>query len=362
MKDQSLNQRISSLFTLSSTRSNHSTTTTTTSSIPVTSKSTLSPTLKSSSPIKAKRSHGPRKPHFIPRSSRLDSYNTHNPTNQYRGFITALCLSILIYTFSTLTKYYRQSHNTTKLPPLLLELFTDTPALFLSDIVMGLSTFVSIIIHKSVMKFGIRNALIIQHTWQLAFMCFWLGWVFIKEWKWVQSAFFSLHCISLLMKQHSYISSNREFHEKYERISRMREKFDHENKDLQQEKEIEIITQELTAEITTGSLLSLIMINLNHYLGATTYPQNVTLFNFVDFLFCPTLVYDLEYPRIPKFRVDYFATKFFGIVTSFFLLYMTVEHYVFPVLHDMPNLSFVDSLVDLLCPFMVRVFSFLCPL
>jgi sterol O-acyltransferase len=42
---------------------------------------------------------------------------------------------------------------------------------------------------------------------------------------------------------------------------------------------------------------------LNSFLrnGKTTYPNNVTFFNFIDYLSLPTLVYELEYPRTDKY-------------------------------------------------------------
>lgn len=36
---------------------------------------------------------------------------------------------------------------------------------------------------------------------------------------------------------------------------------------------------------------------------------------------------------------------------------MTVEHYVYPVLNNMRTLSFFDSLMELLCPFMVHLLN-----
>lgn len=31
--------------------------------------------------------------------------------------------------------------------------------------------------------------------------------------------------------------------------------------------------------------------------GRVNYPKNLTINNFVDFMFCPTLCYELSYPR-----------------------------------------------------------------
>src|SRR5690242_8101552 len=37
-------------------------------------------------------------------------------------------------------------------------------------------------------------------------------------------------------------------------------------------------------------------------LGHVSYPENLTLANFIDFIFCPTLCYELEYPRTATIR------------------------------------------------------------
>jgi sterol O-acyltransferase len=36
-------------------------------------------------------------------------------------------------------------------------------------------------------------------------------------------------------------------------------------------------------------------------LGKMKYPNNLTFSNFLDFMLCPTLVYELEYPRTEKY-------------------------------------------------------------
>lgn len=41
--------------------------------------------------------------------------------------------------------------------------------------------------------------------------------------------------------------------------------------------------------------------------GIVKYPHNLTFWNFLDYMFCPTLVYELEYPRTER----YIPTTFF---------------------------------------------------
>lgn len=67
-------------------------------------------------------------------------------------------------------------------------------------------------------------------------------------------------------------------------------------------------------------------------LGRVSYPENLTLYNFVDFIFCPTLCYELEYPRKASIRwleVFYKTLAVFGCI---FLMVITTEEFILPVL------------------------------
>lgn len=100
-------------------------------------------------------------------------------------------------------------------------------------------------------------------------------------------------------------------------------------------------------------------------LGNVSYPNNLTLYNFVDFIFCPTLCYELEYPRNTKIRwleVFYKTLAVFGCI---FLMIITAEEFILPVLDvSAIRLNNSDTMVDftlilaetigrLLFPFMI---------
>jgi sterol O-acyltransferase len=100
-------------------------------------------------------------------------------------------------------------------------------------------------------------------------------------------------------------------------------------------------------------------------LGSVTYPANLTPANFVDFLFCPTLCYELEYPRTERtvwLELFYKTLAVFGCI---FLLTVTSEEFVLPVLaessaamHASASLSeralvLAETTSRLLFPFMV---------
>lgn len=69
-------------------------------------------------------------------------------------------------------------------------------------------------------------------------------------------------------------------------------------------------------------------------LGGISYPQNLTLHNYVDFIFCPTLCYELEYPRTPAIRWLELLSKTLAVFGCIFLMTVTAEEFVLPVLRE----------------------------
>lgn len=106
-------------------------------------------------------------------------------------------------------------------------------------------------------------------------------------------------------------------------------------------------------------------IELTSPLGAVTYPKNLTWANYTDFIFCPTLCYELEYPRttgIVWSELGYKVLATFGVI---FLLVVTSEEFILPVMIESASrLETVTSLSEtalilsesislLLFPFMI---------
>lgn len=69
-------------------------------------------------------------------------------------------------------------------------------------------------------------------------------------------------------------------------------------------------------------------------LGHVSYPDNLSVHNFVDFIFCPTLCYELEYPRIPSIRWMEVFYKTLAVFGCIFLLTVTTEAFILPVLQE----------------------------
>lgn len=82
-----------------------------------------------------------------------------------------------------------------------------------------------------------------------------------------------------------------------------------------------------------------------------TYPENVTYSNFVYFLLIPALVYELEYPRTEKIRVEYLFEKVMTGVGIFTVLHVIVDVYIAPTLMKSPTESTIDVVAELIIPF-----------
>jgi sterol O-acyltransferase len=62
------------------------------------------------------------------------------------------------------------------------------------------------------------------------------------------------------------------------------------------------------------------------------YPNNLTYANFLDYMLCPTLIYELEYPRTDKIHWWYVLEKSMATFGSIGLMIVISEHYVLPAI------------------------------
>lgn len=83
--------------------------------------------------------------------------------------------------------------------------------LAISDAVLVGSTVFSVFFVKAVQKGWIRyyyTGVIIHHTFQTLMLACAITWTFNRRWYWVQSGFFTLHSLVMIMKVHSYCAVN----------------------------------------------------------------------------------------------------------------------------------------------------------
>ncbi|KAJ7813644.1 MBOAT, membrane-bound O-acyltransferase family-domain-containing protein [Mycena leptocephala] len=147
---------------------------------------------------------------FAPRQSHFDINNEQSGSNEFRGFFTLFWISMFIFTVSTYIKSIETNGHALNLR--FASMFSrDAITLAISDAVLVSSTALSVLFAKAISKGWIRyywTGLILQHTVQTFALFSAITWTFNRQWPWVQSGFFTLHTLVMIMKVHSYMTVN----------------------------------------------------------------------------------------------------------------------------------------------------------
>ncbi|KAF1925527.1 sterol O-acyltransferase 1 [Didymella exigua CBS 183.55] len=216
----------------------------------------------------------------------------------------------------------------------------------------------------------------IQSIYQAFWLSFWCTYPFIRDWSWTAQVFFTLHLLAIFMKMHSYAFYNGHLSETLRRLNDLDtpEKASkaaavrypkprthlHEIPQSPSQSTPDAANQESLRQLRED-----LAFELSSPLGRVSYPENLNLYNWVDYIFCPTLCYELEYPRVTHIRpleVFYKGLAVFGCI---FLMVITTEEFILPVLdesaialyHSKGALDFslilAETIGRLLFPFMI---------
>lgn len=136
-------------------------------------------------------------------------------------------------------------------------------------------------------------------------------------------------------------------------------------KRLQEIKPESLSEEESTKQESLLQLREDLAYELTSPLGHVTYPDNLTVTNMLDYICCPTLCYELEYPRTEKTDLMELFYKTLAVFGCIFLITMTTEEFILPVLEESVGrltlrtskaegtLILVETISRLLFPFMV---------
>ncbi|KAF2101684.1 sterol O-acyltransferase 1 [Rhizodiscina lignyota] len=323
-------------------------------------------------------------------TARVSHFDPNSEHHDFRGFFVLFWIGLAIMVITAMLRNFRESGSFLIIRQ--WHLFTENLwELALSDLLMAGSTVVALPLHlvfansNGILRWS-RMGMPIQSLYQAAWLLYWIGWPFIRTWTWTAQVFFTLHILSLFMKMHSYAFYNGHLSETRRRLnaldkpetaskaapvrypnprSRLQDN-DHEDKPGSDDTELNDLREALAFELTSP-------------LGQVTYPNNLTIRNFVDFLFCPTLCYELEYPRTSGTDWGELFYKSLAVFGCIFLLTVTSEEFIIPVLRESSHqMQDVDSIVEgalilaetisrLLFPFMVSfllvflvIFEYIC--
>ena len=295
---------------------------------------------------------------FTRRFTTFDRQNPASSESPFFGFFTLFWLSMVLLFVQVSMHNWRAYGSILGSNQIMKMMFShDVFVLGVTDGVMCAATVEAYVLSKLVQKGYInwaKQGWIIQNVWQSIYLATTIWWTWFREWPWTHSIFIFLHCLVFVMKQHSYT-----FYNGYlSSVSRRRKVLQlklkqlehaqpappdmtgkdtaagvpnllgHSNGDLKDHRpsmlrtSTNLVTERsdvatVAAAIESGRPFDLAQLqafesvikseisDLNKQLEGkmpspektNTYPNNLRLGNFAEFICLPTLVYELDYPR-----------------------------------------------------------------
>lgn len=297
----------------------------------------------------------PRVSHFDPRS------DYHN----FRGFFSLFWIALVIMVVTTVLRNIKDTGYPLRVRVWSL-LSANVCALGLSDLAMVISSMLVLPLQKLFRTRGLlrwrRGGIVLQSLFEAAWLILWINWPFMLRWTWTAQVFFTLHTLTFLMKIHSYAFYNGHLSEVERRLFLL------DNPDSAPKGSADRYPRRQRGHTRSASVAGLredLAMELVSPLGSVAFPRNLTLANYIDYMFCPTLCYELEYPRNPRMRWTELAFKTAAVFGCIFLLTLTSEEFIVPVLSEAhANLETYHTVADkalvlaetismLLFPFMI---------
>ena len=314
-------------------------------------------------------------------TSRVSHFDPRSDYHDFRGFFVLFWIGLAIMVITTMLRNLKETGS-----PLSFRqwgLFTaNIWELAFSDLAMVSSTALSLPLHrlfKNSRGWLRWNAggMWVQSLYQSVWLVFWVSVPFLRDWTWTAQVFLTLHLLVMFMKMHSYAFYNGHLATTAQRLSdldnpvaaRVRPKAV--VKYPSSRTHLHEISQELMNESKMPTLDSLtqvredLALELVSPLGHVTYPQNLTLWNYADYICCPTLCYEIEYPRTAERSYLELFWKTLAVFGCIFLMTVTSEEFIIPVLDESAvllhtqskwqdgALVFGETVSRLLFPFMV---------
>ncbi|KAJ5896552.1 uncharacterized protein N7473_005951 [Penicillium subrubescens] len=343
------------------------------------------------------KSDAPKKRPFLFRdlqfTSQRSAFDRQNPSfssSQFYGFFTLFWLGValmLVKVAANNFRAYGDPFGTTEIIELMLS--RDVLVLGITDFILCWSTLFCLGLQLAIFRGYLRWSglgWVIQNVWQTAYLAGFIWWTYHRDWPWTHTVFMVLHCLTMLMKQHSYAFYNGYLSELYKKRDLLKARLDrleeHSSQDSVSSSYSSSTPSALVSEITnlrkqnkrrsssefksihatrdTDHLLSLSetfengtalepaqLVSLRglltkeiHLLSEglqgqlsthNQYPRNLTVGNFCEFITLPTLVYELEYPRTERIDWAYVAEKVVATFATIFVMIVVSQYWIYPV-------------------------------
>ncbi|KAF2008451.1 MBOAT-domain-containing protein [Aaosphaeria arxii CBS 175.79] len=329
----------------------------------------------------------------------FDRQNPRASQSPFHGFFTLFWLAMALLLVKIAAQNYKNMGSVFGRAEILhLMVDRDLVLLLTTDAIMCLATSFGFFLHKAIAHGLLTwsgSGWVIQSLYQLVFTVGFIWVCFHREWPWTHNVFIVMHDLVLLMKQHSYAFSNGYLSQVYRRKTLLLQK-------LQQLEDMEAhdsptashagtsittglddredsstlrhrpsiglrcstnLTKE-QSEIATmaeamesGDPLDIDQIHLFKRVihteitfldedlrgkctkAGNSYPNNLTFYNFAEWICLPTLVYELEYPRIETINWWYVAEKSAATLGVIWIMIIISQAYIYPVVVETVGLK-----------------------
>ncbi|KAH8595767.1 MBOAT, membrane-bound O-acyltransferase family-domain-containing protein [Bisporella sp. PMI_857] len=308
-------------------------------------------------------------------ASRVSHFDPNSDYRDFQGFYVLFWIALTIMVVTTMLRNVKDTGYPMRMQ--IWALFTvKVWELALADFLMVASTAVSLPLHR---LFRSKTAgwrwfgpgVVIQSLYQAIWFSIWVAIPFLRQWTWTAQVFLVLHTLVLLMKMHSYAFYNGHLSETERRLQALDEPstaskapayqypsaghtFSSTEREQEDDEKSQLarLREDLANELTSP-------------MGSVHYPRNLTWSNYADFLCCPTLCYELEYPRTAGIDWYQLIVRTLAVFGCIFLLTITSEEFILPVLQEATvtlqtltswsdkGLVLAESISMLLFPFMV---------
>ncbi|OAK99206.1 hypothetical protein IQ06DRAFT_251168 [Phaeosphaeriaceae sp. SRC1lsM3a] len=306
-----------------------------------------------------------QKQRMFPRNEYVNRVSHFDPESDYhdfRGFFVLFWIGLAIMVLTSMLRNLTETGYPLQLKQ--WDLFKEKVfELGMVDGAMVGSTMLSLPFQKLFLhgKGALRWSqlgIVIQSIYQMLWLSFWVTYPFVRDWSWTAQVFFTLHLLAIFMKMHSYAFYNGHLSETLRRLSAL-DTPDHASKAAAvrypnsrthlheiPQSPVQEEPKDANAEYVK-QLREDLAFELASSLGRVSYPGNLNVYNYIDFLFCPTLCYELEYPRTDKIRWMEVFYKTLAVFGCIFLMVITSEEFILPVLDlSAARLHHADNAVD----------------
>ena len=287
-------------------------------------------------------------------ASRVSHFDPSSDYRDFHGFFNLFWIGLAIMAITTMLRNIKDTGHPLRVQ--IWGLFTvKLWHLAVADFLMVASTAVALPLHrvfraapaKSPSTWA-KGGMALMSLYQAGWLTVWIAVPFYLDWTWTSQVFFLLHTMVLLMKMHSYSFYNGHLSETEKRLRALDDpstasrapaylypNAEHPMGAVASPSRAEAAGKGDGSEPETDEIAQLredLARELTSPMGNITYPRNLTWSNYLDYLCCPTLCYELEYPRTERLDWQKLASQITAIFGCIFLLTVISEEFILPEL------------------------------